>query len=257
MPVDIVCVKCSANLRVPDSKIGKISPCPRCGSLFKVERTPDGLWAIMSIVVPEKKPLALDSSASPPVPPPPPEASVPRLLARRYEQPQRAERAKIQQTPFLIEDVAVVDCPWCKRRGRIEEINFNMELECGSCERGFEVRVRSDRSHRVSCPNCMEKIYVPESMSGEAISCVVPACGYSPIRVPLSPVRVIKLDLDTDGFPPKPRRRERVRTEDVVVAGIVVAAILMSGGKTGGGMLCIRCGLRHVRNPTGVCYKCQ
>jgi len=198
MPVVVRCAQCSGQLKVPRSKIGQVSSCPRCRSPFKVEQAADGTLAVMAIIGPDLPPAASFPPALPPAEHHP-------LAVQPSKWPVPPERSELQPTPFLIHDGAVVDCPWCFARTRVSDTFFNSEHPCGECKRCFEVNVPFDRHLNAQCPNCLTRLRTPGYMAGLMVRCVDPTCAFGPIQLPNSPVQVVPLYPGNNGFPvPKP-----------------------------------------------------
>src|SRR5262245_57195501 len=114
-------------MSVPDEVIGKIGRCPQRLVQFKVDRGPKRPVAAMSRVGVRnakgdtKGPKQLESTLV--------------RRARPDDVPEQRDRKReIRQTPFFVEEGAVVDCPWCERRLRVSADEFNEELECPGCD---------------------------------------------------------------------------------------------------------------------------
>lgn len=166
-------------------------------------------------------------------------------------------------TPFLIEDAAVIDCPWCFVRFEVDEDAFNRRLVCGSCHNALVVEVSDDRRIDYACPNCTDPQSVSDRMAGREVYCVRRGCGFGPFLVPSSPVTVWRIDPKLGKLPPlipePPRTGLKIAKAVAVGAGSVIAAVaaaVLSGGKKHDSY-CKRCRQRHVRNPTGICHVCQ
>jgi len=252
MSAIIHCVGCPSQLRVREDRFGELIRCPNCKSLFKVDRGPDGLLAIQAVVVPSGSMPALP--APPPLPPPepppqrayrarvPPPTPPPIVVHIDLPDPKRYE---LQEPPFLTDDGAVVECPWCGKRADIREREFDDELACKKCEGVFTVSVRDDGMIGFKCPSCFVKMEADVEMAGEDVACIRQACRYFPIDVPASPV-VVKKVKDEEARPKLwPMRRTLPSPPSPPPPPPVDPR------------LCRRCGLRFVRNPTGICWECR
>lgn len=103
---------------------------------------------------------------------------------------------EFQAAPFFVEAGAVVECPWCQKRLRLREDEFNTELDCPQCGGGFEVRVRSRHVIPIQCPNCLLRMDIAVRMAGKQTQYLSPSCRFGPIDVPDSPIAVRRLGRD-------------------------------------------------------------
>lgn len=218
MSINIICIQCSSRLAVPAKRIGMISECPKCKGKFKIEQAVSGTIAVMSILDSQRSELVITK--------PIPKLS-PHSIARKT-------RTELQETPFFVGNSIVADCPWCNKRLKILPSMINCELECKRCDRLFEVRVENSRKIPITCPNCLLRMEVGDHMAGRTTKCIQRGCHYEPILVPDSPIvvkKIVESDSSSVSYYTPPARTSRG--------------------------LCLMCGQRFVRNPTGVCYKCR
>jgi uncharacterized protein YbaR (Trm112 family) len=249
MSVIVNCFGCPARVRVREEMLGDVVRCSQCKSTFVVERGADGLTHIRPVSTSAMSPPPTPPQRAYRVPPPPPPIVVNIPLPA-------VERNEIQEVPFLVDDGAVVECPHCERRTLVKERDFGEEIVCKQCEGTFRVSVRDDRQIQFQCPSCLQTLLVPKEMGGEEVQCARYVCGYFPVPVPPSPVRVKKLK---DGrvvprrnfyFPPPPPPAPVARPAPSQPPSY-------EWGGDDSPEPCYICRQRYPRNPTGVCWKCQ
>jgi hypothetical protein len=244
MAITISRANCAQRLRVPEKKLGEIGRCPRCRVQFKIVRAVDGTLAIMSLL----------EAASPRHERPSAPQSSQQLVPHKplAECITSQDTDEIQETPFFTEDGAIIECPWFGKRLLATNRQFNRELGCPKCDRDFEVVVKSRDRIPFRCPNCLLRMEIGVQMAGNQAHCIRETCRYGPIRVPMSPIKVKRLG---DSGPNDNRGNERRSL--VPAPPVVIVPDRVRGGYSLGPRLCPRCGRRYVRNPSGICHKCQ
>ncbi|WP_020473106.1 hypothetical protein [Zavarzinella formosa] len=191
MDTAVSCPACSVLLRVPTELSGTAVKCTRCDKIFYLLRQDNGSFVASqhsTAVVPYKP-----KGVPPPLPkrrPPVDDEDDDAEDLPRTRRREVAEPPPLRKTPFITRTGAVVDCPWCQARTRVDEFSFNKPVTCRSCSRSFGAIVGDPGYIPYLCQSCGEDLQIHRSAAGKRSRCS--DCGHIGV-VPHEPLYVVKL----------------------------------------------------------------
>jgi len=249
MSIVINCANCSQKLRIREDLIGRVGCCPSCKKQFQVARATDGTLAVMAILDSQNV-QSSEKIARPPNNGP---------TSQSASEPTAS--GKLKKAPFFVENAAVIECPWCNKRMKVDDDSFNDELICPSCDKVFEVEVYSRNWISFKCPSCLLKMKIAAAMASSQTYCDRDNCRYGPIKVPDSPIKIVRILIEPARSSSGDSDKKTTTNQPSMIERILTHPPAIQAPRTfwrpPDPRRCQRCFQRFVRNPTGICHKCQ
>jgi ribosomal protein S27E len=234
--IRFACPTCQAKITVQDDLAGRKGACGNCGQRLLIPKSPENKTSGGDLV-----PVAR-----------PHDTPEPKVVISRIDeipevipvsQPRPSATPGPLKRPYLTRTAALINCPYCARELRIEEDHFNQDMPC-RCTGRFQVVVSDEGYIPFFCPLCKAFLEYEDEYAGKRMRCE--DCD-GVLTVPATPLLVLRRL--APGKPPP-----SVQIEKSVLDRLITSPARPS--RYSSGRTCRICG-RFIRNPTGLCYKCQ